>query len=233
MIYTIGDLHLGSQVEKPMSIFGVNWQEHPGKIYEDWIKTVEPEDAVLIPGDTSWGMTLEEALPDLRWIDNLPGRKYFIKGNHDYWWKSINRLNQLSETMHFIQNQFYAYRDIAICGTRGWACPGTLGFTMQDQKIYQREAIRLELSLQSAKRAGYDRIIGMIHYPPANENKEPSLFTQLFETYAVEQVVYGHIHGEDSFSMGSLGWINHIYYQLVSCDYLDFKLAALDQSAGS
>ncbi|SMP46432.1 metallophosphoesterase [Anoxynatronum buryatiense] len=233
MIYTIGDLHLGSQVEKPMSVFGSHWKDHHLKIGESWIKQVKAHDAVLIPGDISWAMTLEEALPDLRWIDSLPGRKYLIRGNHDYWWRSIQRLNEISETMFFIQNQFFAYQNVAICGTRGWMCPGTPGYTLQDDKIYQREAQRLKLSLEAAKSAGHDHIIGMIHYPPANEKKEPSLFTQLFEQYNVARVVYGHLHGEDSHSLGSLGCINQINYQLASCDYLDFQVVALHQATGT
>ncbi|MDW7671207.1 MAG: metallophosphoesterase [Bacillota bacterium] len=233
MIYTIGDLHLGSQVEKPMSVFGSNWNEHPQKMRDSWLSQVAPQDAVLIPGDISWAMTLEEAMPDLEWIDSLPGRKYLIKGNHDYWWKSIHKLNALSETMFFIQNHFFPYEGKAICGTRGWACPGTPGFTPQDQKIYLREAQRLELSLQAAKRAGHDHIIGMIHFPPANERKEPSLFTHLFETYGVTQVVYGHIHGEDSIQPGPIKWINGVYYQLVSSDFLKFEVTPLQKPAGT
>lgn len=228
MIYAIGDLHLGSQVEKPMSVFGYNWEKHPDNIRASWLENVNDNDAVLIPGDISWGMTLEEAYPDLDWIDQMPGRKYLIKGNHDYWWKSIKRMNRFSETMYFIQNNYFAYGDIAICGTRGWNCPGTQDYSPQDQKIYQREAHRLELSLQAAQKAGFDKIIGMTHFPPANEKKESSLFTQLFEHYHVKQVVYGHIHGKDSFLSGSLGNINGVDYQLVSCDFLDFKLLKLE-----
>jgi len=233
MIYTIGDLHLGSQVDKPMSVFGSQWQDHHLKIQESWLKQVKASDAVLIPGDISWAMTIDDALPDLQWVDSLPGRKYFIRGNHDYWWRSIQRLNELSETMYFIQNQFFAYQDAAICGTRGWVCPGTPGYTSQDDKIYQREALRLELSLQAAKHAGHDQIIAMIHYPPANEKKEPSLFTRLFEQYNVSHVVYGHLHGEDSHMFGSLGRINQVTYQLASCDYLNFQVTALHQTAGA
>lgn len=227
MIYAIGDLHLGSQVKKPMSVFGYNWDKHPDNIRASWLESVNDNDAVLIPGDISWGMTLEESYPDLKWIDQLPGRKYFIKGNHDYWWKSIKRMNRFSETMYFIQNNYFAYGDIAICGTRGWNCPGTQDYSPQDQKIYLREAHRLELSLQAAQKAGFDQIIGMIHFPPANEKKESSMFTQLFEQYHVKQVVYGHIHGKDSFLSGTLGSINGVDYQLVSCDYLNFNLLRL------
>jgi uncharacterized protein len=227
MIYAIGDLHLSSQSNKPMSIFGENWKNHHLKISDSWIKTVQKEDAVLIPGDVSWAMSFDDALPDLEWIDQLPGHKFFVKGNHDYWWKSIEKLNRLSETMHFIQNQSFTFNGYAICGTRGWTCPGSQGFTHQDQKIYEREAGRLRLSLEAAKNAGCEDIIGLIHFPPVNEKKEPSLFTRLFETYQVSKVVYGHIHGEDSYMFQSLGMIGGVSYQLVSCDYLNFDLCAL------
>lgn len=233
MLYAIGDLHLGSQVDKPMSKFGVHWEQHHHKIRASWLNLVNENDAVLIPGDISWGMNLEEATADLEWIRQLPGKKFMVKGNHDYWWKSISRINQYSEDMHFIQNNFSPYIGIAICGTRGWICPGPQDETPRDVKIYQREAHRLQLSLEAARTSGYDQIIGMIHFPPTNEKKESSLFTQLFEHYQVKQVVYGHVHGKDSFASGSLGMINGVDYHLVSCDYLNFTLKKLDQPNGT
>lgn len=226
-IYAIGDLHLSGHSDKPMDIFGDHWTNHQKKIEISWLKTVKDEDAVLIPGDISWAMTLEEAMIDLEWIKNLPGTKYLIKGNHDYWWSSITKLNLLSDSMNFIQNNFFAYREHAICGTRGWTCPNSYNFTDHDKKIYLREANRLEMSLKSASQQNYDKIIVMMHYPPTNDKLEPSLFTEILEKYKVGQVIYGHLHGEASYNFGLKGVFNEIDYKLVSCDYVDFELVKI------
>ncbi|RQD69756.1 MAG: serine/threonine protein phosphatase [Tindallia sp. MSAO_Bac2] len=227
MIYGIGDLHLSHSVEKPMSIFGKEWVDHQNKIKNNWEKIVLPEDAVLIPGDISWAMTMEEAWEDLLWIENLPGKKYLIRGNHDYWWKSITKMNQAFDSLHFIQNQFFPYKNYAICGARGWILPGSGDFEAHDEKILTREKMRLEASLKSAAKAGYDQIIVMIHYPPMNEKKEPSHFTRLIEQYNVKKVVYGHLHGEDSWSGAYVGWFGGAEYKLISSDYLNFKPALI------
>ncbi|SDY30016.1 metallophosphoesterase [Tindallia californiensis] len=223
MIYAIGDLHLSHSVKKPMCIFGDDWIDHHNKIKENWEKAITPKDAVLIPGDISWAMTTEEARADLLWIENLPGKKYLIRGNHDYWWKSITKMNQQFETLHFIQNQFFAHDQYAICGTRGWILPGLSEFSQQDNKIYQREVLRLQTSLDAAHNAGYTDIIVMMHYPPMNDKREPSDFTRLLERYKVKKVVFGHLHGEDSWIYAPVGDKEGITYELVSSDYLKFK----------
>ncbi|WP_341877547.1 metallophosphoesterase [Defluviitalea saccharophila] len=222
-IYAIGDLHLSGAVDKPMDKFGKNWENHARKIKMNWLEIISDEDTVLIPGDISWGMTLEEADIDLQFINELPGRKIFIRGNHDYWWKSVTKLNTIYENMYFIQNDFVPAEGFAVCGGRGWICPNDIKFTAHDQKIYEREEKRLRLSLQAAKRAKHERIIVIMHYPPTNENLEPSIFTHLFEEFKVEKVLYGHLHGKDSFNLGLQGIHNGIEYKLVSSDYIDFK----------
>lgn len=221
-IYAIGDLHLSGTVNKPMDKFGRNWENHDQKIKKNWLKIISEKDTVLIPGDISWGMTLEEAEIDLRYINELPGKKIFIRGNHDYWWKSVTKLNALYDNMYFLQNDFVPIEGFAVCGGRGWICPNDVKFTSHDQKIYEREEKRLRLSLQAAKKAKYERVIVMMHYPPTNENLEPSIFTNLFEEFKVEKVVYGHLHGKDSFNFGLQGLYNGIEYKLVSSDYIDF-----------
>lgn len=226
-LYGIGDLHLSNRVDKPMDIFGPQWTLHYEKIKENWLVKVKPEDAVLITGDTSWGMKMEDAMEDLEWINQLPGKKIIIKGNHDYWWGSISRLNSLFESIGFLQNNFFIYGGYAICGTRGWICPNDNKFTEQDEKVYLREVQRLKLSLEAARKAGYNDIIGMLHYPPTNEKLEPSLFTEVMEFYEVQQVVYGHLHGEEFFQYGLQGVHKGVLYRLVSCDYLDFDLLRL------
>ncbi|HHW67923.1 MAG: uncharacterized protein PWP07_917 [Epulopiscium sp.] len=222
-IYAIGDLHLSGSVDKPMDKFGKNWENHAEKIKKHWLDIISEEDTVLIPGDISWGMTLEEAEIDLQYIYELPGKKILIRGNHDYWWKSVTKLNTIYDNMYFLQNDFTVAESFAICGGRGWICPNDTKFTAHDQKIYEREEKRLRLSLLAAKKANYDRIIVIMHYPPTNENLEPSIYTQLFEEFKVEKVIYGHLHGKESFNLGLQGHYNGIEYRLVSSDYIDFK----------
>ncbi|GAB6087115.1 metallophosphoesterase [Alkaliphilus crotonatoxidans] len=226
-LYGIADLHLSFDQPKPMDIFGDHWFKHYEKIKEDWMSRVKADDTVLIPGDISWAMKLKDAMVDLEWIQELPGKKILIKGNHDYWWGSISKLNQLFESMIFLQNSFHPYQDYAICGTRGWICPNESRFTEQDEKIYLREVQRLRASLGQAHRAGYRNKIVMLHYPPTNDQLEPSLFTDLCQEFEVEQVVYGHLHGEDAYDAGLKGNYQGIQFNLISCDYLNFNLHCL------
>ncbi|MGV8146645.1 MAG: metallophosphoesterase [Alkaliphilus sp.] len=226
-LYAISDLHLSGTGEKPMDVFGENWIHHTKKIEDSWMRKVKGDDTVLIAGDISWAMNLADATIDLEWINELPGRKILCKGNHDYWWSSITKINSLHKNMDFLQNNFFSYNEYAICGTRGWICPNIYTFTEDDNKIYIREANRLETSLERAKNDGFTKIIAMLHYPPTNESMHSSLFTELFEKYNVEEVVYGHLHGSESYKIGLKGLINGVRYRLVSCDYLDFELVKI------
>ncbi|MDD7794957.1 metallophosphoesterase [Clostridium sp. 'White wine YQ'] len=221
-LYAISDLHLSFNSDKPMDIFGDKWIKHEEKIKQNWIKNVSNEDTVLIAGDISWSMKTDESLEDLNWINELPGRKVIIKGNHDYWWGGIKKLNSLYDNMNFIQNNFFEYDGWAICGSRGWICPGSEKFSQKDEKIYNRELIRLKLSLDSAKSKGFENIICMIHYPPTNEKFNESGFVSLFKEYGVKKVVYGHLHGP---SLGNVlsGEKDGIEYIMTSCDYIDFN----------
>ena len=223
-LYAIGDLHFSTAVNKPMNIFGDNWDNHEEKIINSWKSEVNEEDTVLIVGDTSWAINMNEAEADLNIIHNLPGKKIYVKGNHDYWWTTVAKLNKLYDDMSFLQNNFYQYEEYAICGTRGWICPNDVKFTEDDEKIYKREAHRLKLSLDAAKKAGFKKTIVITHYPPTNDKLDPSLFTEIYESYGVEKVVYGHLHGKESFKMGLKGIRNEVEYNLVSCDYVDFNL---------
>lgn len=223
-LYAIGDLHFSTAVNKPMNIFGDNWDNHEEKIINSWKSKVNEEDTVLIVGDTSWAINMNEAEEDLNIIHNLPGKKIYVKGNHDYWWTTVAKLNKLYDDMSFLQNNFYQYEEYAICGTRGWICPNDVKFTEDDEKIYKREAHRLKLSLDAAKKAEFKKIIVITHYPPTNDKLDPSLFTEIYESYGVEKVVYGHLHGKESFKMGLKGIRNEVEYNLVSCDYVDFNL---------
>jgi predicted phosphohydrolase len=221
-LYAISDLHLALSGDKPMHIFGEQWYKHDEKIKNNWLNKISDNDTVLIAGDVSWSMKMEEGLQELKWIHELPGRKILIRGNHDYWWQSISKLNALFEDMNFIQNNFFTYEDYAICGTRGWICPGSDNFTSHDEKIYKRELIRLKLSLEDAAKNGYKKFIVMIHYPPTNEKFDETEFISIFKEYGVEKVIYGHIHGP-SFNRVFNGYVDGVEYLFTSADYIDFN----------
>ncbi len=167
-IFAIGDLHLPGGDKKPMDVFGAHWEHHFERICADWQNRVQEEDIVLIPGDISWAMQLSDALCDLREIAKMPGRILLLRGNHDFWWSSVSQLRScLPAKMHAVQNDAYDAGDCVFCGTRGWTIPLTANATAQDEKLYRREALRLEMSLKDAKRiAGSRPIFAMMHYPP-------------------------------------------------------------------
>lgn len=229
-IFAISDLHLPADGDKPMDIFGQVWDGHWDKISSDWEKRVNDDDLVLIAGDVSWAMRLESAVKDLEKIAALKGKKIIIRGNHDYWWQSASKIRAvLPEDIYIIQNDAVKFGDTVICGTRGWTVPEPLSKpSAEDTKLYEREAIRMELSLEAAKklRGEGDRLVVMIHYPPFNSRFENSLFTELFEKHGADAVVYGHLHGETSKTK-----LKHIKgvipYYLTSCDKLDHKLAEI------
>lgn len=221
-LFAIADLHFGFSVEKPMSIFGAHWEGHSEKIINNWRREVSKEDTVLIPGDISWGMKEEEAAADLEVIQDLPGRKIFLEGNHDYWWKSAAKLERKYEGMRFLKNDCDLYENVFICGTRGWLCPNDSHFTAQDKKLYEREQIRLRLSLDSAMRKGAEEILLMMHFPPMNDKQENSAFLDIISEYPISHVVYGHLHGKSSHDNGIKGEKKGIFFHLVSADYLDF-----------
>ena len=220
-LYAISDLHLAFNVDKPMDIFGDRWLNHDEKIKKNWEEKVTEEDTVLIAGDISWSMRAEDSKYDLDWIDSLPGKKIISKGNHDYWCQGIGKLNKMYDNTKFIQNNFYNYEDYAICGTRGWISPDSDKFTGHDRKIYDRELIRLRLSLDMAKKEGYSKFIVMIHYPPTNENYDETEFTKVFKEYGVEKVVYGHLHGPANFKIKNQT-VDGIEYINTSCDFINF-----------
>jgi len=238
MIYAIGDLHLGLAMGKPMDKFGAEWAAHHLRIAQNWRETVRESDTVLLAGDTSWAMDMEGFAPDLQFIRELPGQKVIIPGNHDYWWGSTNKLNALDEHIFFLKCGFTQAEGVHICGARGWLCPNDALFTAHDEKIYRREAARLKLSLDGAMKDGAAQIIVMMHFPPMNDKREPSLFTELFAAYPVQLVVYGHLHGAGGFAnrieRGETFLLTDVFgkkkkpggmeYRLVSCDYTQFRV---------
>jgi len=233
-IFAIGDLHLSfknpvtsdrwDDVEeyKPMSIFGDKWLEHYRKIYSNWRSTVGKEDIVLIPGDISWATTLEELKPDIDFINKLPGKKVLIRGNHDYWWQSINKLRSvLPDNFYLIQNDSKRVGEIVIAGSRGWTPPNDYEYTDHDQKIFDRELIRLELSLKTIKTA--KSIIVMLHYMPVNENHQYNQLIDLLKKHSVDICLYGHLHGQRAHQNKLEGSKWGIEFHLVSSDFIDFK----------
>lgn len=225
-LYIIGDLHLSFGGDKPMEVFGAHWDKHFDKIKEDWLDKVTNEDTVIIPGDISWAISFNGAFEDLNWIESLPGKKIIFKGNHDYWWVSKTKMDPVFKTINFVHNTYGVYKDYAICGTRGWICPGD-NFSEEDERVYKRELIRLELSIKEAIKNGFSKIVGVLHFPPTNEHKSPSGFTEIFERYGIGHVIYGHVHGKGNFRNALKGEYHGVNYYLTSCDYLDFKLLKL------
>jgi hypothetical protein len=228
-IYAIGDLHFsGTPPTKPMNIFGDNWENHREKILNSWNSTIHPTDTVLLCGDTSWAMNYQTALADdLAALIALPGRKIILKGNHDYWWTSLKKMETMADNkLDFLQNKFYTAGNIAICGTRGWNLPSVESFSTEDAAILKRECRRLEMSLQQAIAENYTEIIVGLHYPPLYKNMDSSAFTEIMEKYGVRQCVFGHIHGPDAESVFQ-GIKNNIAYRLVASDYTDFQLVKL------
>lgn len=219
-LFAIADPHLSRVDPKPMDIFGPNWDGHPQAFFDGWRATVRDEDVVLVPGDISWAMRLEEALVDLHDIAALPGEKVLLRGNHDYWWPSISRLRrELPPRMHAVQNDALLIRGIVIAGTRGWVTPGSHGFTAQDEKVYLREVERLRLSLNAAQRLeGRYRVV-MMHFPPTNTRLEPNGFTELLQAARPDALVYGHVHGEQE---GLLRELDDIAISFVAADALGF-----------
>ena len=229
-LFAIGDLHLPGGQEKPMDVFGGHWEGHFERISQDWRNRVGEDDVVLIPGDTSWAMQLKDAVPDLAAIGELPGRKLLIRGNHDYWWGGIGQVRKaLPEGMMAIQHDAVDLGDVVVTGTRGWAWPTEEApLTPEDERVFNRELIRLELALQAAaKIAGERPVLLMLHYPPLYQQDRDTPFTRLIEKYPVHTVVYGHLHGA-GIRAGFTGTWNGVRYQLASCDSLDFALTELE-----
>ena len=235
-IYAIGDLHLSLNKEKPMDIFGGNWKNHEQKIKENWKNTVQDNDLVILPGDFSWEMHLKDMYNDFAYLNDLPGKKLLLKGNHDYWWTTLAKMREFLqenkfENIDFVYNNSYLFEDKIIAGTRGWA----LNDTENSDKMNHREEERLKLSLQSGvDNFGDKEIICIMHYPPIIEenkndannqskNLKVSNYVQIMKDYNVKTCLYGHLHGE-SHKEAFEGIIEGINFKLVSSDYLDFKL---------
>lgn len=224
-IFAISDLHLSfaENIDKPMDKFGTGWEHHAERLRTAWLELITDEDLVLIPGDISWGLKLEEAISDFDWLHTLPGIKIISKGNHDLWWGRIKYLNSLYDDIIFLQNDCYVpdCDNIVITASRGWPYPGSDEYTEHDEKIYAREIQRLQLGLESARSKAPDaKIIACLHYPPSDPEGRETGFTELLEEFGVWKCIYGHLHGYAAFGRGIKGDLRGVNYQLVSLDYL-------------
>ena len=229
-IYVIGDLHLSFNTPKPMDIFGKNWTGHEEKIKRDWLQKVKDEDLVVLPGDFSWETYLENTKKDFEYLNNLPGKKLLLKGNHDYWWTTITSMRKFLkennfENIDFLYNNSYEFENKILCGTRGWSITDE----ETNEKLINRELIRLELSLQDGvNKYGTDKeIIVFMHYPPITKAKiitgQEAKFVEMMRKYKVKRCFYGHLHGT-SIADAVEGNIEGIELKLVSADGLDFEL---------
>jgi uncharacterized protein len=226
-LYAISDLHLSLGIDKPMDIFGGRWVNYMQTLKAEWLETIRDDDFVVIPGDISWATYLKQAEDDFRMIDALPGRKIISKGNHDYWWTTVSKLMEFKEvnnfkTISFLHNNCFRFENTALCGTRGWKCPGDDDFDEEDDKLYKRELIRLELSLRNAIEMKVEDLLAIMHFPPFNSKRERSGFVELMMKYGVKKCIYGHLHGEGQRNAIN-GIRDGISFRLVSADYLKFK----------
>ena len=228
-IFVIGDLHLSFEVDKPMNIFGDNWNGYEEKIKQNWINKVSENDTVVLPGDFSWAMRLEETKKDFEFINNLPGIKLLSKGNHDYWWSSLQKMRQFINdngfnNIDFIYNNSYLVENKILIAIRGWVNNPS---NPDDYKILRRENERLILSINDGigKFGSNKEIIPFIHYPPFYKQMVPDEinFEETMKKFGIKRCYYAHLHGEglkDAFE----GEHNGIQYKLVSSDYLKFDL---------
>ena len=219
-LFTIDDLHLPLGANKPMDIFG-GWDNYVERIEKNWKKLVNDEDTVVIGGDISWASSLAEAKPDFDFINALPGNKIILKGNHDYWWGTANKINEFLSDNNFnsikiLHNNCYSDGKIAICGTRGWIYDGT---GERDQKVILREAGRLETSIKEAIESGVTPIV-FLHYPPVYAEYTCEEILEVLRKYEIKQVFYGHIHGKGIFN--AVNEYDDIKLKLTACDGVDF-----------
>ena len=222
--FAISDLHLSFEVDKPMDIFGQSWTDHPRRIRECWCDIVTDEDVVLIPGDISWAMRMEEAGKDVAFVDELPGTKVIIKGNHDYWWASLSKVKKfVPKSIIPLQNTATSFGRTGIAGSRLWIDPdlNLEKATSEDKKIWERELVRLKHSLDALPK-GLDTRIIMTHYPPISLDGVPGKAVHIAAQYGCDIWVFGHMHLGNLDYDGFNRTIDATRYEFVSADYLGF-----------
>ena len=215
-LYTMADLHLSFSTEKPMDVFGERWKDHPEKIAERWPLT--PEDTVVLPGDFSWAIDFSELAADMDFLEALPGTKILGKGNHDYWWETLSKMNRFLEgkypSVRFLHNNSYEVCGCSVCGTRGW----TLENSDEDEKVLNREVGRLKTSLHSATAEP----VVFLHYPPLFGDLRCEPILDVLKTYGVKECYYGHLHGAGATNLAREGEVDGVRFTLISADHLNF-----------
>ena len=221
-LYAIGDLHLCLGADKPMDVFGGAWVGYMDKLRQG-LQMIRPEDTTVLLGDLSWALDLEDAKADFDFINQIPGRKIILKGNHDYWWSTVAKFNKFCQengyTDQFIlNNNHYEYGEYAICGTRGWFFEEERSGE-HDEKVFKRELLRLEASLKSA--GDLPKIV-FLHYPPKYKGYECPEILELLKRYDVRQCFYGHLHGA-SHALAMEGIWDGVDFRLVAADKINFQ----------
>ena len=222
-VFAMGDLHLPFGVNKPMDIFG-GWDNYTARIEENWNSIVSEDDVVVIPGDLCWAMSLEQALPDFRFVSQtLKGHKVILKGNHDYWWTTNSKMNKFLlqngfDNITILHNDSYTAGTIAICGTRGWINDDGQA---QDAKLLAREASRLEASIKKAEETGLEPVV-FIHYPPIYGGEKNYYILEVLKSHGIKRCYYGHVHGSWCFPKSFQGESDGTFFRMVSADYVKF-----------
>lgn len=222
-IYAISDLHLSlGSASKRMDIFD-GWENYVDRLQQNWMQTVKKNDTVVIAGDVSWGMSLSESIDDFKFLDSLPGKKIILKGNHDYWWSTRNKMENFFVehgffSLNILFNSAIEVEDVCICGTKGFADQEV---SDENLKLENREARRLEFSLEKARELGKDPIV-FLHYPPIYKNYKSMKILNVLMRNHIDKCYYGHIHGVDAHQNIYKDVYNGIQFSLISCDYLNF-----------
>lgn len=222
-LFTIGDLHLClGAPDKTMSVF-TGWQNYQERLEKNWLENITEDDTIVLAGDISWGMSLQQAAPDFHFIEKLPGQKIILKGNHDYWWTTLKKMegflaDEGCSSIRILHNNHYQYGDYGICGTRGWVnMPGEV----QDEKVLRREVQRLETSIQSAVKAGLEPIVFM-HYPPIFATNFNYDILEILYRYKIKDCYYGHVHGRSAHELCVTNTYDDVNFHLIAGDYLQF-----------
>lgn len=222
-LYAIADLHLSLGADKPMDIFG-GWDNYVERLEENWRNTVKNDDTVVIAGDISWAMRLEQVYQDFSFIEALPGRKIFLKGNHDYWWSTRKKIEDYLRENNFksisiLFNSAEVVGEFAVCGTRGWSYDCS---SQEDIKILNREVGRLSMSIEEAKKTGLE-VVAFLHYPPVFSGYECTEILNVLQKYDIKKCYYGHLHGRQVAKKAVTGNYNGIEFHMISSDQVDFR----------